>query len=473
MDAIQYDYDDVPTLRRFAKSNKRIRGVMGPIGSGKSSACAIEIIRRAKLQAPASDGVRYSRWLVVRNFFPQLRDTTIKTFHDWLPPFYFGHWKQTEHTYLIDKIVLPDGTKVNCEVLFRALDRPEHTGNLLSLELTGAWVNEAREIPKALIDLIDTRINRYPSSRRGGITWTGMWMDTNPPDTDSWWYKMFEKEKPDDTELFKQPSGRSNKAENIKHLPNGYYTKLSKGKDPEFIKVYVDGEYGYVRDGKPVYMNYSDEMHLAKEDLTPIPGLALILGFDFGYRNPACVMSQLTPSGHYRILREWHAENMGIRNFVRDIIKPELMTTYRGYEVSVTGDPAGAKKSDTDAKSCYTELYEAGLPVMPAFSNSMEARFNAVNAFLIKLIEGKPAFQLSPNCNLLRKGFLGGYHYKRMSTSVDDVFYDVPQKNIYSHVHDALQYNAMYLDRAFRVNTVPMINSPLRMEEPVSDLAWT
>lgn len=470
---IEYNYDDTPTLRKFTKSNKRIRGIMGPIGSGKSTACVMEIIKKAQQQAAAPDGVRYSRWLVVRNYFPQLRDTTIRTFHDWLPPTYFGQWKATEHNYIIDKMMLPDGTRVHCEVLFRALDRPDQVGNLLSLELTGAWVNEAREVPKAIIDLIDTRINRYPSSRKGGITWTGFWMDTNPPDSDSWWYRLFEKEKPENAEIFKQPSGRGPRAENLKHLELNYYTDLMRGKDAEFIKVYVDGEYGYVRDGKPVYMNYSDSIHCAPEELRPIPGLVLILGFDFGYRNPACVMSQLTPSGHLRIIREWHAENMGIRNFARDLIKPELATTYKGYEIAVVGDPSGAKKSDNDAKSCYSELYEAGLPVIPAHSNSMEARFNAVNSFLMKIIEGKPAFQLSPTCPLLRKGFIGGYHYKRLSSSIDDQFYDVPVKNLYSHVHDALQYNAMYIDRSFRVTTNTFINTKQKQQDAISDLAWT
>ena len=470
---ISYDYDDTPTLRKFTKSNKRIRGVMGPIGSGKSSACVMEIIKRAQQQAPGPDGVRYSKWLVVRNFFPQLRDTTIRTFHDWLPPFYFGQWKATEHNYIIDKITLPDGTKVHCEVLFRALDRPEQVGNLLSLELTGAWINEAREVPKAIVDLIDTRINRYPPKNKGGITWTGLWMDTNPPDSDSWWYRLFEKEKPDNAAIFKQPSGRGPTAENLKNLEDNYYTELMRGKDAEFIKVYVDGDYGYVRDGKPVYSNYTDSLHCASEDLEPIPGLLLILGFDFGYRNPACVMSQLTKTGVLRVLREWHAENMGIRNFVRDIIKPELAANFGKYEIAVVGDPSGAKKSDNDAKSCYAELYEAGLPVTPAHSNAMESRFNAVNAFLTKIIEGQPAFQLSPSCRLLRKGFIGGYHYKRFAGSIDDQFQDVPQKNIYSHVHDALQYNAMYIDRSFRVSSDIFVNRRDVPQIGVSDLAWT
>ncbi len=37
---------------------------------------------------------------------------------------------------------------MDLEVLLVALDRPRDIAKLLSMELTGAWVNEAREVPK-------------------------------------------------------------------------------------------------------------------------------------------------------------------------------------------------------------------------------------------------------------------------------------------------------------------------------------
>ncbi len=51
---------------------------------------------------------------------------------------------------------------VDMEVLFRALDRPDDAKKVLSLELTGAWVNEAREVPKGIIDALGDRTGRYP-----------------------------------------------------------------------------------------------------------------------------------------------------------------------------------------------------------------------------------------------------------------------------------------------------------------------
>jgi len=64
---VLFDYEDVPTLKKFALDNNRVRCTMGPFGSGKSSAMVMEIIRRAHEQAPGPDGIRRSRWAVVRN----------------------------------------------------------------------------------------------------------------------------------------------------------------------------------------------------------------------------------------------------------------------------------------------------------------------------------------------------------------------------------------------------------------------
>jgi hypothetical protein len=58
------------------------------------------------------------------------------------------------------------------------------------------------------------------------------------------------------------------------------------------------------------------------------------------------------------------------------------------------------------------------------------------------LREGKPQFQISPRCEMLRKGFLGRYRRVRISGSAER-YHDEPEKNEYSHPHDALQYAAV------------------------------
>jgi hypothetical protein len=67
------------------------RGIMGPFGSGKSTVCIMDILRRASLQKPGKDKIRRSRWAVIRNTYPESRTTTIKSWHQWVGP-ELGRW---------------------------------------------------------------------------------------------------------------------------------------------------------------------------------------------------------------------------------------------------------------------------------------------------------------------------------------------------------------------------------------------
>lgn len=417
---------------------------MGPFGSGKSSGCVVEIIRRAMEQRPGPDGIRRSRWAVVRNSYGQLKDTTIKTFHDWFPPNVFGEWRVTDHTYIFTK--LPG---VHLEVLFRALDRPDQVSNLLSLEVTGAWFNEVREIPRSIIEAMDSRIGRYPSDRDGGASWYGIIMDTNPPDEDSYLYRMFEVEKPEGWKLFKQPSGLSVHAENTKHLPKNYYQNLARGKDEMYIRIYIHGQYGYLMTGKPVFMSFRDNIHVAPNVLEPIKGLDVLVGFDFGLQ-PACIIGQLTPLGQLRILDELVSDGMGIRQFSLNQVLPLLKRKYFGMNVMGYGDSTGNSRVATDEQTCFEVLQsdEIGLTnVIPASTNAIAARVGAVETYLNKMVNGEPGFILSPNCHFVRKAMNGAYHYDidKKSTSVDETKL-VPVKNFASHISDALEYLCLYLD---------------------------
>ena len=431
---IEYDYLPVPTVKEFSKDNNFIRGLMGPFGSGKSSGCVIEILRRAQAQAPGQDGIKRTRWAIIRNTYGQLKDTTIKTFHQWVPPNLFGEWRVSDHTYIIKKF-----KDCEIEILFRALDRPEHVSNLLSLELTGAWVNEAREVPWLVIQALQGRVGRFPAQRDGGPTWFGVFMDTNPPDEDSWWYRQFEEVKPEGWAIFKQPSGRSPTAENLKNLPKGYYDNLINSMDEETVKVYVDGQYGYTRDGKPVYPEYNDNLHC--KSCSPIKGKPIYRGWDFGL-TPACSFSQVLPSGRWIIFDEMTSESMGIERFSEDVIE-HCNQEYKGFTFIDVGDPAGNARAQTDEKTCF-EILRGKKVLIQSGEQSLAARLESVRKPLRTLTDGKPRFVLDPKCKMLRKGFQGRYKYRRLQVS-SERYSEEPDKNDYSHIHDSLQYVATRL----------------------------
>lgn len=219
MSVINKKYIATPTGAKFLKDDNEMRGIMGPVGSGKSVVCCIDIFKRCCEIEPGPDGVRRSRWAVVRNTRQQLKDTTQKTWFDWFPAGVAGKWRETDQTFII-KV-----NDVEAEIMFRALDTPDDVAKVLSLELTGVWLNECREIPKEIVEAIQTRIGRYPAQGTVSNYWNGMICDTNPPEIDSYWYKIFEHLAVDDDDpdsvmpcsTYKQPSGLSPLAENVKN----------------------------------------------------------------------------------------------------------------------------------------------------------------------------------------------------------------------------------------------------------------
>jgi hypothetical protein len=431
-------YKASPTMRKFHKSNAFVRAVMGPIGSGKSVGCIADLLVKAHDQAPNSEGVRNTRWVVIRNTYRELQDTTIKTFHDWVPEA-AGYWSKMNMTFTLEQRQ-PDGTTVHAEFMFRALDRPNDVKKLLSLEITGGFINEAREVPKQVVDMLQGRCGRYPSKREGGPTWFGIIMDTNPPDNDSWWYKLFEENLPENFEIFYQPSGMAEDAENIENLPPGYYPNMIGGKDQEWINVYVHGQYGFVSDGKPVFPEYKDNVHATSDDWTPDPKLTLYIGIDFGL-TPAAVIGQQTAAGRMVIFDELVTFDMGAMSFGK-LLREKLNTKYAKFtNVEIYADPAGEQRAQTDETTPFQILQNQGITAYPTYTNDFTIRRETIADYLLRLdFAGNPAFLVTKGAPTLRKALSGGYKYKRVQVSGEAKFMDKPDKGKYSHVADACQY---------------------------------
>ena len=428
------NYDASPTATKFHMCDDFVRFIMGPLGSGKSVACVMEMMKRSFEQEPGPDGIRRTRWAIIRNSYGELRDTTMKTFKDWVPE-QAGTWHIARNEFIFKQ------GDVEVEFLFRALDRPQDTKKLLSLELTGAFLNEAREIPKAVFDAVQGRVGRYPSKKDGGPTWTGVFLDSNPCDTDHWLYRLFEEDKPKDWSIFRQPSGLADNAENIDNLPGGveYYNRMMPGKTDTWIDVYVHGTYGDVSDGRPVYPEFNDAIHSVQEDAMPLwdPAEPVYMGQDYGL-TPAAAFAQKL-QGHWYIFQEVVTENMGAVNFAKEC-NDTIAKHFPGARIIAWGDPA-APRSQSDESTPIQIMINNGIPTQKAETNDPVLRREAVASPMQALaMDGKPVFQISSACKTLRKGLNGRYCYKRIQVAGDERYKDEPDKNLYSHVNDALQY---------------------------------
>lgn len=432
-------YKAGPIVSQFISDDTFVRALMGPVGSGKSVACVMEIVRRSRLQR-AFKGVRKTRWAIVRNTYRELLDTTVQTWFDWVPKS-LGKWSTLNSKFTL-VAMLSDDTVMHMEVLFRALDKPSDVKKLLSLELTGMWINEAREIPKAILDMGISRVGRYPSKRDGGPSWHGMIMDTNPPDSDHWWYKLFEEERPENFMLYKQPGGLDKGAENVENLPTNYYTNIQSGKKKEWVEVYVHGKYGFVSDGQPIYPEYNDTIHHPTTHYRHInnSSTTIYVGIDFGL-TPAAVIAYFSPFGQLVVYDELVTFNMGAVNFGQILHRVLSTAPFDKCSIEVYGDPAGEQRSQTDEMTPFLILANQGIIAYPVFTNDVTIRRESVARLLTQLdASGNPMLVVGEKASMVRKGFMGGYRYRRMQVVGSERYADKPDKNQYSHVHDALQY---------------------------------
>jgi hypothetical protein len=450
-----------PTLRAFHNSTARVRGIRGPFGSGKTTACIMELAMRMGLQKPGPDGTRRTRFAIVRNTAPELLSTTIKSFQQWFPEG-AGKWSyDSPITFTFRR------GAVLCEFVFLALDIAADVSKLLSLELTGAYVNEGREVLKEIVDGITGRVGRFPPIRDGGATWAGVVLDTNAPDLTHWWAILAERDTsteygrqliestdtaeaqlraeglllPDQRlfEWFAQPSGRSPQAENLENLEPGYYTRLAAGKDLDWIKVYVDGEYGYQAEGRAVFPQYRDSMHAATEPIEPFRGLPLLLGADWGL-TPAAVITQRLPDGRWIAVDEVVTFDTGIVRFA-ELLVTHIGRYYPEFQCEGWGDPAGLARAQTDERTVF-QIMNARTPWKwrPAPTNDMQMRLEVVRNALGRIIDGRPGLLVSPKCVMLRRALAGGYRFKQQRTATGVTYLDQPEKTPESHVAEGLQY---------------------------------
>lgn len=467
-----------PTVAGFLKSQAFVRTILGPVGSGKSVGCVMALVMAAQAQVPQPDtGLRRSRFLVIRNTYGQLRDSTIKTWLEWFPDGAAGKFMSSTNTY---HMRFGD---VQSEIMFRALDGTEDIRNLLSVETSGAWLNECREIKPEVFSALAGRVGRFPPHKMEGCTRPMIVCDTNPPAVGSFWYRLFEGETEIEApvdgvqlhEHFRQPSGMSAQAENVLNLPKGYYPKLlalNQHQSEEWVKVHVHGEYGTDATNTPVFPEFRRGVHVAARPLVANTSQSLALAFDFGL-TPACLVGQQAPSGQWLLLKEYWRENCDLSTFL-DSILPRMRYDFPGHDVrdaQVWADPAGNQRAQSDGKSCYEILRSRGMVVRPA-PQDLETRLGSVRKVLTRAVGADPGLLVDPTCHLLIKGLEGGYVFARKK---DGELNNDPKKDRHSHIADCMQYLlAAYEGATLRNRKARRFGSAAGFEKPhIISQSWS
>lgn len=436
--------------------------IQGPIQSGTSTCSCLRIWCLAEEQAPDYDGVRRTRWIVTRDTYKELRETTIKTWLEWFPEAYWGPMIRSEPAihHLKRAHSSGDGTQVDCEVIFLAIPDPDVAEAVCaSYEITGFFRNEGQFCEKGVIDELLSRCARYPSMKNGpGATWHGGFIDLNAPREGHWipymrgdmplppeWTdeQKAEYEKPEGWTFYLQPPGLIEKrvdgrivyevnplAENQRHTKKSYL-EIIKGKSKEFIDRRVMNKVGLYSDGKPVYPTFSEQDHIAPREIRYVPGIAIIVGLDFG-RDPAAAFFQCI-NGRWVLLSELIGDNESAQLFAPRVRRH--LSQYVGCKAEFWGDPRGADGTQSVETTAYDVFQAHGMRIFPATTdNSPEMRRSTVESVLAR----RNGFIINPACITAKTGFAGGYHYPKIK-GMPGVFGDRPRKNRYSHIVEACE----------------------------------
>ena len=457
-----------PVASKFMRDRESsVRFIMGPIGSGKTNMLFADGLAQAMAMPVCKDGIRRFRDIWLRSKYNDLWATTIPTWNDKWFARAAGDWHGSEGRAATHKLRWrqQDGVMLEYELWFRALQDISVEEALRGLEFTRLNMNEADLLHSDVLTYAIGRVKqkRYPSvdllpdsaiminaeGEREGNYYVGITGDLNPPDVDGWIYEHFEESPPAGHVLYKQPSGRGPDGENRAAISRLQYEQLAADniKKPWWVRRFVDGKFGYSRDGDPVYPEFDEQRHMASHDLKPLPDIGLRLAFDQGVRGPAMIVSQITSIGQYRLLDEYVPETrMGPTQFAKQC-SALLMTRYRGWQIiAATCDPAGFTGSDKefgDLAWAETVAERMKLPILPAPTNELNPRLDGVRQLLTYFPDGQPALLVSRRCKIVRKGFMSHYRFKTKGEGAQKTVDPKPEKNLWSNPHDAVQYDVL------------------------------
>lgn len=444
-----------PISERFLASRASVKGLMGPIGSGKTGANLIGHLYLALEQQPSTrDGIRKYELAVVRDTYRQLWQSTIPSWFEWVPRAlgkFTGSQDQPARHEL--RFRLPhDGTRVQFGVDFLAIGEHKVEDVLRGYQKTAFYLNEVDRLAIDVFHYARGRAGRWPRMDEGGPSWFGVTFDLNAPDTDAEIYELlFGEGREPSFDVFIQPGGRDPGAENLKNLPPSYYANQILGAPDWYVRRMIDNKFGASRDGRPVYPEYNDTRHTAAQMLEANPAEKLIVGADAG-GHPAAVVLQRQPDGQWCALAELCGEQgTGPHRFGDDLSRllTERFPKHKRRDQDFEGwaDPSsvyGADKKAGDDNWLEIVTKKTGIRFRPTATNKLSPRIEAARVPLVRTIDGtRPGLIVSPRCPALRKAFNSGYRYRRLHIPGETRWGEDPEKNASSHPMEALQYGLL------------------------------
>lgn len=195
-------------------------------------------------------------------------------------------------------------------------------------------------------------------------------------------------------------------------------------------------------EGRPVYEDFNENIHVTHVKPSFHVGLPLLLGWDSSGLTPACVVAQLQEDQLF-VFREIIGVSMGAVRFVPHVVSQLQLHFPSLTDFSQTVsfiDPAGMKRAETNEKTYMQYIMDAGFKQTRPGPMTWEKRKQAVDEYLVGLVHGQGKIQIyNGDCPILVAGFKGGFRYPDNIINIEPDKVR-PVKDMHSHPHDGLQY---------------------------------
>lgn len=492
----------------------KFKCMRGPIGNGKSVLMCMYIVHKSQQQKVIeitekgrTFKVRWSKWLIMRHTLKSLEETLMETWDQW-----FGdktRWvtNPIEGRY---EDYAPDGILTRIDFVCYASASRGIMNDLQSLDLSGAWINEAVQCPYRVIAKVFSRLKRFNPSPLGGekLTPFHVIMDTNAPNETNWWRDKEEVEQPDGWLFFVCPPAvleeRDEKtgkivyvpndvehalkhhrrpAENVKEIDGGYHEGFSYWMDmisvldEDDVRMLLENKFGLSMAGMGIVSDlWIPSRHRLPETADEVKfkrGLPVVGGFDCG-RTPAALLGQMLPNGKMSLMREattWDQrlnngrgglDRMDVIQFFDEKLLPVLANyfDYPNCSLTLFADPAGKNYNEVVSMSAIQRLIrERGVNVIPC------DKVKALDSGVMDITNGnsqevridcmrdalrRDSIRVSEACTMFCAALAGKWHYAPLRSMRGDnaeLWSDKEDKNEWSHIADAGQYVCLAMFR--------------------------
>lgn len=223
---------------------------------------------------------------------------------------------------------------------------------------------------------------------------------------------------------------------------DAWYEQQLRDRPERDVRQEIDINY-IISAGKPYYGGFRRAIHVNRLSINSHK--ELILGWDYGWHHPCCVITQIDAKGRLVIHDVLLGENELIQDFAENTVRAYLNAHYLNFPVINYDDPAGLQESDKSKLTSHQLLIKAGFPATSRPSNTNEANYDArkvlIESKMKNLIDGIPALVINdrPLTQIIIEAFEGGYHYP-----VEDKYGAIKDRPVrdgyYEHVMNALEY---------------------------------